>query len=104
MSVDATLLQYLVRPIFTEKSYELSQQSQYVFEVSDVANKIQLKQAFEMAFDGRKVTDVRLVKTPAKTRRFGKRTVAVPAKRKAIFSVVGDPLPMFSVEGVDNGG
>lgn len=98
MSVNNHILQYLIRPVFSEKSYGLAQMQQYVFEVSLVANKIQLKQAFELAFPGRKVSAVKLLKTAERSKRFGKRTVTVSAKRKAIFSVIGEPLTIFNAE------
>jgi large subunit ribosomal protein L23 len=96
MSVNNQLLAHLVRPLFTEKAFSLSLSQQYLFEVSMDANKVQLKQAFERAFPGRRVLSVKVLKIPGKTRRFGKRTVAVPARRKAIFKVEGEPLPMFT--------
>jgi ribosomal protein L23 len=104
MSVNSNILQFLIRPVFTEKSFGLAQLQQYVFEVSTVANKIQLKQAFEMAFPGRKVTAVKVVKVAERTRRFGKRTVTVAARRKAIFTVQGEPLAIFNAEGVNYAG
>jgi large subunit ribosomal protein L23 len=98
MSVNSSILQYLVKPVFSEKAFTLAQMQQYVFEVSPVANKIQLKQAFEMAFPGRKVTAVKVIKVAGRTKRFGKRTVTVPPGRKAVFTVQGEPLAIFNAE------
>ena len=98
MSVNSSILQFLIRPVFTEKSFTLAQMQQYVFEVNPVANKIQLKQAFEMAFPGRKVTSVKVIKVAERTKRFGKRTITVPAGRKAVFTVQGEPLTIFNAE------
>jgi large subunit ribosomal protein L23 len=90
------LYRLLLRPIVTEKTTALAEFSQYVFEVNMQANKIQLAQAFEMAFPGRKVTAVRLLKIPARTKRYARRVGQISEKRKAIFSIQGEPLEFFT--------
>ncbi len=90
------LYRVLKRPIVTEKTTTLAELGQYVFEVTKEANKIQLAQAFELAFPGRKVNAVRLVTIPARTKRYGRRTGTTQAKRKAIFSITGEPLELFT--------
>ena len=90
------LYRLLKRPIVTEKTTTLAQLGQYVFEVDKDANQIELSKAFELAFPGRKVTDVRLINIPSRTKRFGRRVGRVPQKRKAVFSVVGEPIELFS--------
>jgi large subunit ribosomal protein L23 len=90
------LYNLLKRPIVTEKTTNLAELGQYVFEVLKDANKIQLAQAFELAFPGRKVKAVRLVTVPARTKRYGKRIGQTPAKRKAIFSIGGEPIELFT--------
>jgi large subunit ribosomal protein L23 len=104
MSVDNSLLANIIKPVFSEKSFALAQLQQYVFEVKPEANKIQLKKAFELAFPGHPVSAVKVIKVASRTKRFGKRTITLSPKRKAIFTVVGDPLPMFSVGAVDYAG
>jgi len=89
------LLSLIKRPIITEKSTQLAQIGQYVFEVDQNANKIQLALAVEALFPGRKVTDVRLIKIPARTKRFAKRIGKISEKRKAVFSVQGEPIELF---------
>jgi large subunit ribosomal protein L23 len=86
----------LKRPIVTEKTTNLATLGQYVFEVTQNANKIQLAQAFEMAFPGRKVKAVRLVTVPARTKRYGRRIGQTQEKRKAIFSIEGEPIELFT--------
>jgi large subunit ribosomal protein L23 len=86
----------LKRPIVTEKSTALAEMGQYVFEVDMSANKIQLAQAFELAFPGRSVTAVRLINIPARTKRYAKRVGKISQKRKAIFSVQGEPIELFA--------
>ncbi|MBY0405321.1 MAG: 50S ribosomal protein L23 [Cyanobacteria bacterium] len=92
MSNQSALYNLLKRPIITEKTTSLAPFNQYVFEVCKEANKIELSKAFELAFPGRTVKAVRLINIPSRTKRFGKRQGRVPEKRKAIFSIVGEPL------------
>ena len=85
------------RPIVTEKTTALAAKlRQYVFEVSRDANKIQLAQAFELAFPGRRVKAVRVIRAPGSLKRYGKASRRSPDRRKAIFCVEGDPLEFFT--------
>lgn len=90
------LYNLLKRPIVTEKTTNLASLGQYVFEVNKEANKIQLTQAFELAFPGRKVRAVRLITVPARTKRYGKRIGQTQEKRKAVFSIDGEPIELFT--------
>lgn len=90
------LYNLLKRPIVTEKTTNLASLGQYVFEVNKEANKIQLTQAFELAFPGRKVRAVRLITVPARTKRYGKRIGQTQEKRKAVFSIEGEPIELFT--------
>lgn len=92
----SSLYNLLKRPIVTEKTTNLAEMNQYVFEVDKDANKIQLAQAFELAFPGRKVQSVRLIKVPAHTKRYGKRIGQTQEKKKAVFSIEGDPIELFT--------
>lgn len=92
MSDKAALYTLLKRPIVTEKTSLMSADNQYVFEVVKDANKIELAKAFELAYPGRKVAQVRVLKIPARTKRYGRRQGQVPEGRKAIFTIVGEPL------------
>jgi large subunit ribosomal protein L23 len=89
-------LSLLVRPIVSEKAMSLAALNQYVFEVAKRANKIQLAQAFELAFPGRRVVAVRTVKVPSYTKRFGKRHGRTQERKKAVFSIQGEPLELFT--------
>lgn len=90
------LYNLLKRPIVTEKTTGLAELQQYVFEVAKDANKIQLAQAFELAFPGRKVKAVRVIRVPAHSKRYGKTTGQTQEKRKAIFSIEGEPIELFT--------
>lgn len=96
MSDKSSLYNLLKRPIVTEKSTVLAQLGQYVFEVTQDANKIELAKAFELAFPGRKVKAVRMAKIPARTKRYGRRQGIIPERRKAIFSIIGEPIELIA--------
>ena len=92
----STLYNLLKRPVVTEKTTSLAELGQYVFEVDKDANKIQLTQAFELAFPGRKVKAVRVIRVPAHTKRYGKTMGQTQEKRKAVFSIEGEPIELFT--------
>ncbi len=92
------LYEVLRRPLITEKSADLQSQSKYAFEVAGEANKPQIKQAVEKAFDV-KVTAVNVMRVPGKTRRIGRRQVLTSSWKKAIVTLKpGDKIKLF--EGV----
>lgn len=96
MSEKSKLYEILKRPIITEKAAILQQDNQYAFEVILDANKIQIKKAIELAFPGRKVTKVATMTKSALTKRFGKRIGTVPATKKAVVTLVGEPIELFT--------
>ncbi len=87
------------RPIVTEKSTQLMQDSnQYVFEVAQNANKIQIAHAIEELFSV-KVTDVRTFNMIGKERRMGFHSGRKPAWKKAVVTLrEGESIPV--IEGV----
>jgi large subunit ribosomal protein L23 len=89
----------LRRPVVTEKSGSLGEQGKYVFEVDRRANKVQVKQAVEKAFDV-SVVDVNIMVMKPKMGRFGRRMVIKKsAWKKAIVTLApGDTIAFF--EGV----
>jgi len=80
------LREILRRPLITEKGTMLQERNKYAFEVIREANKIQVKEAVEQAFDV-KVSKVNVMTVPGKTRRMGKREVKGSSWRKAIVSL-----------------
>ncbi len=89
------LYEVIRRPILTEKNTELMQQNQYTFEVARGANKIQIKEAVELAF-GVEVIKVRTMIVPGKPRRRG-RTVgsSTPWKKAIVTLAPGDRIDVF---------
>jgi large subunit ribosomal protein L23 len=87
----------LIRPIVTEKALILANYyNQYTFEVARQANKHQVKDAVEEAFDV-EVTAVRVINVPARMGRFGRRRVIVKsARKKAVVTLVpGQRIDFF---------
>lgn len=89
------------RPVITEKSsYQAADLEQYVFVVALKANKIQIKEAVEKAFDV-SVGKVRVANMPAKrARSYRTRRMRIrkPAYKKAIVTLDDGSIDLF--EGV----
>ncbi len=85
----------LLRPIITEKSTVLAGENKYVFEVDIRANKAQVKDAVQLAFNVR-VADVNTIVMKGKNKRFGRRVTPRPDWKKAIVTLVpGDTIELF---------
>jgi large subunit ribosomal protein L23 len=85
----------LLRPIITEKSTVLTGQDKYVFEVDLRANKPQIKEAVELAFNVR-VAEVNTIRMKGKAKRFGRKVTDMPDWKKAIVTLVpGDSIELF---------
>ena len=88
----------LRKPIVTEKNTLLQEHNKYTFEVSQGADKHQIKVAVEKAFKV-KVTAVNVITVPGKTRRVGRRQVATTPWKKAVVTLKpGQKIEIF--EGV----
>ena len=89
------------RPVVTEKSSYLADfNNQYTFVVNSRANKLQIKQAIELAWPDVSVEKVRVSNMPAKrARRWRRIAVRKPGWKKAIVTLSpGDSIDLF--EGV----
>ncbi len=90
------LYEVLRRPIVTEKNTALQEQSKYAFEVAVKANKHQVKQAVEKAFNV-KVVSVNMITVPGKTRRVGRRQVQTSPWKKAMVTLeAGHKIEFFT--------
>jgi large subunit ribosomal protein L23 len=88
----------LVRPLITEKGTLLAEQSKYAFQVVKAANKIQIKQAVEKAFDVH-VLRVNTMVMPGKTKRVGRSKGMTSEWKKAVVTLAeGERIEFF--EGV----
>ena len=89
------------RPVVTEKSnFQADYLNQYTFVVNPRANKLQVKQAVELAWPEVTVEKVRIANMPAKrARRFRRVAVRKSGWKKAIVTLTsGDSIDLF--EGV----
>ncbi len=93
------MYEVLRRPIMTERNTELMMQGRYTFEVAPDANKIQIKEAVEKAFDVT-VLAVNTLNVHAKARRQRTRLRGhKPGWKKAIVTLApGQRIEIF--EGV----
>jgi len=92
------LYNVLSKPLVTEKNVQLQAKGKYSFKVADAANKRQVKQAVEEAFNVG-VVKVNIITVPGKQRRIGRRMVLTPSWKKAVVTLKpGDKIELF--EGV----
>ena len=86
------LYDVIKRPIITEKSMMATTIGQYTFEVSMDATKVEIAQAIEQAFPGRKVKKVRTVYMPSHAKRMGYKMGRTDSSKKAIVTIDGEPI------------
>ena len=79
-------------PLITEKSMAATALGQYTFEVVKSATKIEIAQAVELAFPGRKVQKVRTVYMPSHAKRMGPKQGQTASSKKAIVTIEGEPI------------
>jgi large subunit ribosomal protein L23 len=85
----------LLRPIITEKTTVLTGADKYVFEVDLRANKNQIREAIQVAFNVR-VAEVNTMVMKGKPKRFGRKVTNRPDWKKAIVTLVaGDKIELF---------
>jgi large subunit ribosomal protein L23 len=86
------LYDVIKQPLITEKTMTLISNGQYTFEVAEDATKVEIAQAIELAFPGRKVKKVRTVYMPSHAKRMGLKAGRTQSSRKAIVTIEGDPI------------
>ena len=79
-------------PLITEKSMAGTALGQYTFEVVKTATKVEIAQAVELAFPGRKVKKVRTVYMPSHEKRMGIKQGRTTSSKKAIVTIDGEPI------------
>ena len=92
MSSKERLYEIIKKPIITEKSMMATTMGQYTIEVLEDATKVEIAQAVELAFPGRKVKKVRTVYMPSHSKRMGYKFGRTDSSRKAIVTIEGDPI------------
>ena len=91
----------LIRPIVSEKSYELLSANKYTFRVDDRAHKTQVRQAVEEVF-GVRVIEVHTMSVKSKPKRRGYTSGRSRAWKKAIVQLhPDDHIELF--EGQETG-
>ncbi len=86
------LFDIIKKPLITEKSMMATTIGQYTFEVSMDATKVEIAQAIEQAFPGRKVKKVRTVYMPSHAKRMGYKMGRTDSSKKAIVTIDGEPI------------
>ena len=88
----------IMRPLITEKAQIAAGHGKYAFEVDKRANKVQIKEAVEIAFSVT-VRDVNTAVMKGKRRRYGRALTKQPDWKKAVVTLApGDKIELF--EGV----
>ena len=90
------LYEVLRRPLVTEKYTVLQAQNKYAFEVAMDANKPQIKQAVEKAYNVH-VTSVNVINVRDKTHMRGRQVLPAHPWKKAIVTLkAGDNIEIFA--------
>ena len=85
----------IIRPVISEKSYEMIDENKYTFIVDRNANKTHIKQAVEKIFDV-KVLSVNTMNRRGKVKRRGLIVGKRPDTKRAIVTVAqGDRIELF---------
>ena len=85
----------LLRPLITEKGTLLAESGKYAFQVASQANKLQIKEAVERAFDVH-VIKVNVMNMPGKQRRVGRSVGMTSEWKKAIVTLAeGERIEFF---------
>ena len=95
-----SLYNVIIRPIISERSYDLMEQGKYTFEVAKNANKIEIAKAIEEIF-GVKVAKVNTLNMQGKAKRMGNRPAGRRANwKKAMVTLTADSKTIEFFEGM----
>ena len=85
----------VIRPVISEKSYDMIELNRYTFEVAKTANKTQIAQAISEIFDVT-VTDVNTMNVTGKPRRLRYAKGKTRDWKKAVVTLkTGDTIDLF---------
>ena len=89
--------QVIIRPIISERSYDLINDNRYTFEVAKTANKIEIRDAVESIFDVH-VLNVNTMSVKGKPKRVRYAKGYTRSWKKAIVTLVaGETIEAFGV-------
>lgn len=89
----------IIRPVVTERSYDLMEQGKYTFEVARTASKGEIRLAVEKLFDVH-VVKVNTINVKPKNRRVRYQTGKTRRWKKAIVTVApGETIEIFQSSG-----
>ncbi len=92
-----SVYEVLKRPIITEKSMKLVEEGKYTFEVSQDANKIEVKNAVKELFSV-DVVKVNLINGKPKKKRVGRHQGLTAKVKKAIVTIqAGQSIDIFEI-------
>ena len=94
------LYDIIKKPIITEKSMVATTLQQYTFEVVKDATKVEIAQAVELAFPGRKVKSVNTMNNDGKKKRRGMTFGKTAKTKKAIVALTEDSKDIEIFEGL----
>lgn len=89
----------IIKPVLSEKTYDMIGNKRYVFVVDRRANKVEIKKAVEALFDV-KVEKVNTVNTIGKIKRMGRSEGRTPTVKKAYVILKEDSKPIAFFEGM----
>lgn len=90
----------LLSPIVTEQSMDQMQENRYAFRVDPRANKAEIREAVETAFEGVKVARVNTMNMRGKKTRVGSKMGKKPDWKKAIVTLAADSKNIEFFEGL----
>jgi large subunit ribosomal protein L23 len=89
--------QVILRPIISERSYDLLNENRYTFEVAKTANKVEISQAVEAIFDVR-VLKVNTINVKPKPKRVRYAKGLTRSWKKALVTLAdGDTIEAFGM-------
>ena len=92
--------QIIIRPVITERSYDVMEKNVYTFEVAKDANKIEIAKAVEEIF-GVKVAKVNTLNMQGKEKRTGRYPAGRrPSWKKAMVTLTEDSKTIEFFEGM----
>jgi large subunit ribosomal protein L23 len=100
--MNSRLSQIILRPLINEKTTTLTELGKYTFEVLKDANKIEIAQAVEQLIkdmypkNKSEVLDVNTLAIRGRIRRSKRHSRFPKDSKKAIVTIAGDPLDIFS--------